>query len=49
MQRIKLVQAEVGKGSETVRSPLAGAERDAALQVIRDALSSSREPMVRVV
>jgi len=42
VQLIKLVQAETGLGSETVRPPrlpLAGAERDAALKLIRDALA----------
>jgi len=41
VQLIKLVQAEVGMGSPTVRPPrleLAGAERDAALALIRDCL-----------
>jgi 4-hydroxy-tetrahydrodipicolinate synthase len=41
VQLIKLVQAEVGMGSETVRPPrlpLAGAERDQALALIRDCL-----------
>jgi dihydrodipicolinate synthase/N-acetylneuraminate lyase len=43
VQLIKLVQAEVGMGSERVRPPrleLAGAEREAALRVIRAALAS---------
>jgi len=42
VQLIKLVQAETGLGSETVRPPrlpLAGAERDAALKLIREALA----------
>ena len=42
VQLIKLVQAETGLGSETVRPPrlpLAGAERDSALKLIRDALA----------
>jgi 4-hydroxy-tetrahydrodipicolinate synthase len=42
VQLIKLVQAEVGLGSETVRPPrlpLTGTEREAALRVIRDALA----------
>jgi len=42
VQLIKLVQAEVGLGSETVRPPrlaLAGVEREEALQVIRAALA----------
>jgi 4-hydroxy-tetrahydrodipicolinate synthase len=41
VQLIKLVQAEVGLGSEAVRPPrlaLAGEEREAALGLIRDAL-----------
>lgn len=41
VQLIKLVQQEVGMGSERVRPPrlpLAGAERDAALNLIRSAL-----------
>jgi len=43
VQLIKLVQAEVGMGSERVRPPrleLAGEEREAALRVIRAALKS---------
>ncbi|HJS75935.1 MAG TPA: dihydrodipicolinate synthase family protein [Burkholderiales bacterium] len=43
VQLIKLVQQEVGKGSERVRGPrlvLAGAEREDALKTIRDALAS---------
>ena len=43
VQLIKLVQAEVGMGSERVRPPrlpLAGEERDAALRLIRAALAS---------
>jgi 1-pyrroline-4-hydroxy-2-carboxylate deaminase len=42
VQLIKLVQAEVGWGSETVRPPrlrLEGAERDEALAVVRDRLA----------
>ncbi|HEY8231159.1 MAG TPA: dihydrodipicolinate synthase family protein [Vicinamibacteria bacterium] len=42
VQLIKLVQAETGLGSETVRPPrlpLSGAERDSALKLIRDALA----------
>jgi 4-hydroxy-tetrahydrodipicolinate synthase len=42
VQLIKLVQAETGLGSEIVRPPrlpLAGAERDAALNLIKDALA----------
>jgi 1-pyrroline-4-hydroxy-2-carboxylate deaminase len=42
VQLIKLVQAETGLGSETVRPPrlpLAGAERDSALKLIREALA----------
>lgn len=41
VQLIKLVQQEVGQGSETVRPPrlpLAGTEREAALSLIRDCL-----------
>src|SRR5262249_53300018 len=41
VQLIKLVQAEVGLGSERVRPPrlpLAGAEREKAVALIRDAL-----------
>jgi 4-hydroxy-tetrahydrodipicolinate synthase len=43
VQLIKLVQQEVGKGSERVRGPrlvLAGAEREEALKTIRNALAS---------
>jgi hypothetical protein len=43
VQLIKLVQQEVGMGNERVRGPrltLAGAERDAALQLIRSALAN---------
>ena len=43
VQLIKLVQAEVGMGSERVRPPrleLAGEERESALRVIRSALAS---------
>ena len=42
VQLIKLVQAEVGLGRETVRPPrltLVGPERDAALGLIRRALA----------
>jgi 1-pyrroline-4-hydroxy-2-carboxylate deaminase len=45
VQLIKLVQAEVGHGTETVRPPrlpLAPAERDAALAIIRTALAARR-------
>jgi len=44
VQLIKLVQQEVGMGNERVRPPrlpLAGAERDAALKLIRSALAST--------
>ena len=44
VQLIKLVQAETGLGSETVRPPrlpLAGAERDSALRLIRDPLAAA--------
>ncbi|MGH7623779.1 MAG: dihydrodipicolinate synthase family protein, partial [Gemmatimonadaceae bacterium] len=44
VQLIKLVQQEVGRGSERVRPPrlvLAGAERDDALALIRHQLSSA--------
>jgi 4-hydroxy-tetrahydrodipicolinate synthase len=43
VQLIKLVQAQLGRGSEAVRPPrlrVQGAERDAALRVIGDALAS---------
>ena len=43
VQLIKLVQQEVGMGTETVRPPrlaLEGEEREAALRVVRQALSS---------
>ncbi len=43
VQLIKLVQAEVGMGSERVRPPrlpLAGEERESALHIIRSALAS---------
>jgi 4-hydroxy-tetrahydrodipicolinate synthase len=43
VQLIKLVQAEVGLGSETVRPPrmpLEGAEREAALRLIRERLAN---------
>ena len=46
VQLIKLVQAEVGRGSETVRAPrlaLAGAERDEALALIRERLACRPE------
>jgi 4-hydroxy-tetrahydrodipicolinate synthase len=46
VQLIKLVQAETGLGSEMVRPPrlvLAGAERDAAVALVKDALA--RRPM----
>jgi 1-pyrroline-4-hydroxy-2-carboxylate deaminase len=46
VQLIKLVQAEVGRGSEAVRPPrlaLEGAEREAALRIVRDVLA--RRPM----
>ncbi|WP_329740875.1 dihydrodipicolinate synthase family protein [Dyella sp. A6] len=46
VQLIKLVQAQVGMGSEQVRAPrlpVAGAERDAALRVIEHALSNRPE------
>jgi len=42
VQLIKLVQAEVGRGSETVRAPrlaLVGAEREATLALIRERLA----------
>jgi dihydrodipicolinate synthase/N-acetylneuraminate lyase len=42
VQLIKLVQQEVGRGSERVRPPrlaLAGAERKAALATLRTALA----------
>jgi dihydrodipicolinate synthase/N-acetylneuraminate lyase len=51
VQLIKLVQAQVGKGSETVRAPrlpLAGSERDAALAIINEALATRREPLARM-
>ena len=47
VQLIKLVQQEVGQGSERVRPPrlpLAGAERDAALALIRDCLARRPKP-----
>jgi 4-hydroxy-tetrahydrodipicolinate synthase len=47
VQLIKLVQAQTGLGSETVRPPrlpLAGAERDQALELVRAALA--RRPVV---
>jgi dihydrodipicolinate synthase/N-acetylneuraminate lyase len=43
VQLIKLVQAEVKQGSETVRAPrmpLRGAEREAALEIIHDRISN---------
>lgn len=46
VQLIKLVQAKVGMGSETVRAPrlpVAGAERDAALNVIDHAIATRPE------
>ena len=46
VQLIKLVQAQVGMGSEQVRAPrlpVAGAEREAALRVIRHALAHRPE------
>lgn len=46
VQLIKLVQAEVGRGSETVRAPrlaLVGAEREAALALIRERLACRPE------
>jgi len=46
VQLIKLVQAEVGRGSETVRAPrlaLVGAERDEALALIRERLACRPE------
>lgn len=45
VQLIKLVQAEVGMGTETVRPPrlmLSGPERDAALEMIRERLARPR-------
>jgi 1-pyrroline-4-hydroxy-2-carboxylate deaminase len=45
VQLIKLVQAEVGRGSETVRPPrlvLPPAEREAALAIIRPSLAQRR-------
>ncbi|HEY4321573.1 MAG TPA: dihydrodipicolinate synthase family protein [Gemmatimonadales bacterium] len=47
VQLIKLVQAEVGLGSERVRAPratLAGAEREMALAVIREGLAARPAP-----
>ena len=47
VQLIKLVQAEVGLGSETVRPPrlkVGGAERDLALALIRTALRNRPKP-----
>jgi dihydrodipicolinate synthase/N-acetylneuraminate lyase len=49
VQLIKLVQAEVGQGSEQVRAPrlpLTGGEREAALHIIRD--SMQRRPALHV-
>ena len=46
VQLVKLVQSEVGMGSETVRPPrliLEGSERDEALAVIRQALATRPE------
>lgn len=43
VQLIKLIQAQVGRGTETVRPPrlhLVGTEREEALQVIRHAMAS---------
>lgn len=43
VQLIKLVQAEIGKGSEVVRAPrmvLVGQEREDALNVVREALAN---------
>ncbi|MGH7505922.1 MAG: dihydrodipicolinate synthase family protein [Longimicrobiales bacterium] len=48
VQLIKLVQAEVGKGCETVRPPrlpVAGEEREAALAVLRERLASHANAM----
>ena len=48
VQLIKLVQAEVGMGAETVRPPrlpLEGQEREAALRLIRSRLSRSSEEL----
>jgi 4-hydroxy-tetrahydrodipicolinate synthase len=47
VQLIKLVQAETGLGSETVRPPrlaLAGAEREAAVALVREALARRSVP-----
>ena len=47
VQLIKLVQQEVGKGSERVRPPrleLSGAEREDALRMIRERLASRPRP-----
>jgi dihydrodipicolinate synthase/N-acetylneuraminate lyase len=47
VQLIKLVQQEVGKGSELVRPPrlvLSGAEREDALKLIRERLASRPRP-----
>jgi 4-hydroxy-tetrahydrodipicolinate synthase len=47
VQLIKLVQAETGLGSETVRPPrlaLAGAEREAAVALVREALARRSMP-----
>jgi 4-hydroxy-tetrahydrodipicolinate synthase len=43
VQLIKLVQAEVGRGSETVRPPrlpIVGEERDAVLGLVRERLAA---------
>ena len=47
VQLIKLVQAEVGRGNESVRAPrlaLVGAERDEALALIRERLGCRPTP-----
>jgi len=47
VQLIKLVQAETGLGSETVRPPrlsLAGAEREAAVALVRETLARRSVP-----
>ena len=47
VQLIKLVQGEVGQGSERVRAPrlgLEGGEREGALRVVRRALANSAAP-----
>jgi len=46
VQLIKLVQAQTGMGSARVRPPrleLAGAEREQAIKIIRQALQSRNE------